>query len=66
MNRLYYGDNLDILRRYVSDVNVIKTHIRHLREKISSLPHSPQPLRTLPGVGYVINQTDEHGQILQE
>jgi DNA-binding response OmpR family regulator len=47
-----------------SDVNVIKTHIRHLREKISSLPHSPQPLRTLPGVGYVINQTDEHGQIL--
>ena len=49
-----------------SDVNVIKTHIRHLREKISSLPHSPQPLRTLPGVGYVINQTDEHGQILQE
>jgi len=49
-----------------SDVNVIKTHIRHLREKISSLPESPQPLRTLPGVGYVINQTDEHGQILQE
>jgi DNA-binding response OmpR family regulator len=49
-----------------SDVNVIKTHIRHLREKISSLPNSPQPLRTLPGVGYVINQTDEHGQILQE
>jgi DNA-binding response OmpR family regulator len=47
-----------------SDVNVIKTHIRHLREKISSLPESPQPLRTLPGVGYVINQTDEHGQIL--
>jgi hypothetical protein len=37
-----------------------------VREKISSLPHSPQPLRTLPGVGYVINQTDEHGQILQE
>ena len=47
-----------------SDVNVIKTHIRHLREKISSLPRSPQPLRTLPGVGYVINQTDEHGQTI--
>lgn len=46
-----------------SDVNVIKTHIRHLREKIGSLPGSPQPIRTLPGVGYVVNQTDENGQI---
>ena len=46
-----------------SDVNVIKTHIRHLREKIGALPGSPQPIRTLPGVGYVINQTDESGRV---
>jgi DNA-binding response OmpR family regulator len=45
-----------------SDVNVIKTHIRHLREKIGSLPGAPQPIRTLPGVGYVVNQTDENGR----
>jgi DNA-binding response OmpR family regulator len=47
-----------------SDVNVIKTHIRHLREKIGSLPNSPSPIRTLPGVGYVVNQTDENGNLL--
>lgn len=46
-----------------SDVNVIKTHIRHLREKIGSLPHSPQPIRTLPGVGYMVNQIDGSGQV---
>jgi DNA-binding response OmpR family regulator len=47
-----------------SDVNVIKTHIRHLREKIGSLPNSPSPIRTLPGVGYVVNQSDESGNVL--
>ncbi len=47
-----------------SDVNVIKTHIRHLREKISSLPNSPAPIRTLPGVGYVVNQSDDSGNVL--
>lgn len=45
-----------------SDVNVIKTHIRRLREKIGTLPGQPQPIRTLPGAGYVIQQTDEHGR----
>jgi len=40
-----------------SDVNVIKTHVRHLREKIAKLPNSPQPVRTLPGVGYVLDET---------
>ena len=47
-----------------SDVNVIKTHIRHLREKIGSLPASPQPIRTLPGVGYMVNQIDNNGRII--
>lgn len=47
-----------------SDVNVIKTHIRHLREKIGSLPNNPQPIRTLPGVGYMVNQIDESGHVI--
>jgi len=38
-----------------SDVNVIKTHIRRLREKMLQLPGAPQPIRTLPGVGYALN-----------
>lgn len=47
-----------------SDVNVIKTHIRHLRAKIDRLPGAPQPIRTLPGVGYMAVQTDKDGKIL--
>lgn len=47
-----------------SDVNVIKTHIRHLRAKIDRLPGTPQPIRTLPGVGYMAVQTDKDGKIL--
>ncbi len=46
-----------------SDVNVIKTHIRRLREKILRLPGSPQPIHTLPGVGYVLNDIDGSGPI---
>jgi len=42
-----------------SDVNVIKTHIRRLREKILRLPGNPQPIRTLPGVGYVLNDLEQ-------
>lgn len=37
-----------------SSVNVIKTHIRHVREKLVHLPGSPQPIRTHPGAGYVL------------
>lgn len=36
-----------------SDVNVVKTHVRHLREKIAQLPDAPSPIRTLPGYGYL-------------
>jgi DNA-binding response OmpR family regulator len=36
-----------------SDVNVVKTHLRHLREKIAQLPGAPAPIRTLPGYGYL-------------
>jgi len=41
-----------------SDVNVIKTHVRHLREKIAMLPGSPHPIRTIPGVGYAAPRGD--------
>jgi len=36
-----------------SDVNVVKTHVRHLREKIAQLPDAPSLIRTLPGYGYL-------------
>jgi len=36
-----------------SGINVVKTHMRHLREKIAQLPSAPTPIRTLPGYGYL-------------
>lgn len=47
-----------------SSVSVIKTHIRHVREKICRLPDCPQPIRTLAGLGYTAHQIDESGAIL--
>jgi len=35
------------------DVNVIKTHVHHLRAKIARLPGRPQPIRTLANGGYL-------------
>ncbi len=46
------------------NIGVVKTYIRNLREKIGRLPGSPQPIRTLPGLGYVAYQTDENGDAL--
>ncbi len=37
-----------------SDIAVVKTHIRRLREKVLRLPGAPQPIRTVPGVGYML------------
>jgi len=36
------------------DVNVIKTHVHHLRAKIARLPGRPQPIRTLANGGYLL------------
>ncbi len=49
-----------------SDVNVIKTHVRHLREKIQQLPGGPRPIRTLPGVGYVLSMSGDTGNMMAE
>ena len=35
------------------DVNVIKTHVHHLRAKIARLPGRPHPISTLPDGGYL-------------
>lgn len=34
------------------DTRLVKTHIRHLRQKIEPQPNSPQYIVTVPGVGY--------------
>jgi two-component system alkaline phosphatase synthesis response regulator PhoP len=31
---------------------LVKTHIRHLRQKIEPVPSTPQYIVTVPGVGY--------------
>lgn len=40
-----------------SDVNVVKTHIQHIRAKFGRLPNNPDPIQTLPGVGYMVPRT---------
>ena len=34
------------------DSGLVKTHIRHLRQKVEPDPNSPQYIMTVPGVGY--------------
>ena len=37
-----------------SQLNVVKTHVHHLRTKLSRLSGSPQPIQAVPDVGYVL------------
>jgi two-component system alkaline phosphatase synthesis response regulator PhoP len=48
-----------------SDANVIKTHMHRLRQKIASLPGNPQPIQTLPGIGYVVGAEDARSRVAQ-
>ncbi len=50
-----------------SDIAVVKTHIRRLREKVLRLPGAPQPIRTVPGVGYMVapNSDDADDEVAQ-
>ncbi len=34
------------------DSGLVKTHIRHLRQKVEPDPNTPQYIMTVPGVGY--------------
>ena len=34
------------------DSGLVKTHIRHIRQKVEPDPNSPQFIMTVPGVGY--------------
>ena len=34
------------------DTGLIKTHIRHLRQKLEPEPNAPRSIMTVPGVGY--------------
>jgi DNA-binding response OmpR family regulator len=36
------------------DINLIKSHIRHLRQKIEPEPEKPEYILTVPGVGYTL------------
>ncbi|HEY7418251.1 MAG TPA: response regulator transcription factor, partial [Ktedonobacteraceae bacterium] len=37
------------------DSGLVKTHIRHLRQKVEPDPNSPQYILTVPGVGYTFS-----------
>lgn len=37
------------------DNNLVRTHIRHIREKLEDDPGNPQYLKTVPGVGYTFS-----------
>lgn len=47
------------------DTGLIKTHIRHLRQKLEPEPNTPQYILTVPGVGYTfiaqVAQQHAHG-----
>ena len=48
-----------------SDIAVVKTHIRRLREKLLRLPGAPQPIHTVLGVGYVLAPERDAGSTEQ-
>ncbi len=53
--------------RNLGNPDIVRTHIRHLREKIEDDPSSPKLLRNIPRLGYFIAEAAEiaAGQILE-
>jgi DNA-binding response OmpR family regulator len=47
---------------YIGDTRTLSVHIRWLRQKIEADPHRPQHLRTVRGVGYRFEASEEHRQ----
>ena len=41
------------------NIAVVKTHIKRLRRKIKTLPHSPEAIYTVPHAGYMVKHGDE-------
>ena len=39
-----------------SSVDAIRMHVMHLRRKIAQLPNRPQPIHTVPGIGYSLRE----------
>ena len=39
------------------DSGLVKTHIRHLRQKVEPDPNTPQYIMTVPGVGYTFTSS---------
>jgi DNA-binding response OmpR family regulator len=46
-----------------SDISVIKVHMMNLRQKIAKLSNSPGLIRTVRGIGYAINTSDDGGVV---
>jgi len=54
---------LDEVWDYPSDAgspDLVRVHIKNLRERIEEDPSQPKFIRTVPGYGYTINPTDEN------
>jgi two-component system KDP operon response regulator KdpE len=41
------------------NIAVVKTHIKRLRRKLRTLPHSPEAIYTVPRAGYMVKHGDE-------
>jgi two-component system alkaline phosphatase synthesis response regulator PhoP/two-component system response regulator RpaA len=54
---------LDEVWDYPSDAgspDLVRVHIKNLRERIEEDPSQPKFIRTVPGYGYTINPSDEN------
>jgi DNA-binding response OmpR family regulator len=62
LSATYIARLMELLWLQSVSPRAIDLYIRHLQEKMRILPGKPHPLRTVPGRGYLINQTEEPGR----